>query len=291
MVYFTYPSVFFLSFTLLYWILNVVLHLQFSTSINASYQTPFGPIIPKAHILQLSIITLIGVLTHQVLRGTAGINRKVTLVCWGCCIGSIILINAFLLTTNLEYIHYLQYGGLAYLIALSVDHRRDVWPILEIYWICLILSAIDEANQYFYLAREFGNYLDFNDLVLNQAAVIAGLLLYYGFHANPQSTIKPATAQLRAIVLVLLSVTILIVILWLAGIIIYSPNSMIPTASLVLNDGVPGIYLQRQAGLFASWQPTFTEGRYYVLSPLQGVILILAIYLGASRSRKYFQLA
>ena len=103
------------------------------------------------------------------------------------------LINVFLLTTNLEYIHYLQYGGLAYLLALSLDRHRSVWPIREIYCICLILSGIDEANQYFYLAREFGNYLDFNDLVLNQAAVIAGLLLYYGFHANPQSAIKTAT--------------------------------------------------------------------------------------------------
>jgi len=73
-----------------------------------------------------------------------------------------------------EYIHYPQYAILAVLLALCIDPHRISVPWMRILFWTSLLGFFDEMNQYFYLCKSYGDYLDFNDALMNLLGAQAG---------------------------------------------------------------------------------------------------------------------
>ena len=95
-----------------------------------------------------------------------------------------VLCFKLLFVVNVEAIHFIQYGVLAVLL----------FPLLNSYWKtafwCMILGALDEAWQYFYLAPQRTNYYDFNDVIINTIGAGFGLIYIHSYGLMSQSQNK-----------------------------------------------------------------------------------------------------
>lgn len=87
--------------------------------------------------------------------------------------GLIILAMRVLVVINIEAVHFVQYAILAILIFYLT--RRHLYVAL----IVLILAYIDEGYQHFYLTPNQFEYLDFNDILLDQIGMGGGLTMLY----------------------------------------------------------------------------------------------------------------
>jgi len=73
------------------------------------------------------------------------------------------------------------------MIARYVDPDRTAFAVGPVLLAVTLLGIADEALQYAWITISYSNYLDFNDLLLNLLGGIAGLLLHYGFTRVPLS--------------------------------------------------------------------------------------------------------
>ncbi len=271
------------------WLLNAVLHLEFSNWIIISYDTPFGPFIPRDHTTSIAIVTcllLAGLLASQWLHG---FRRCLALCAWGITFAAMAASMTLVTTTNVEMIHFLQYGLLASLLAQAFDHKREYWPLLTLMFLVTFLGILDELNQYFYLTPNNSAYIDFNDFVLNQIGACAGLLAWYGFRQAPAT--NPCWGGLQNSTLGAYSFLCLVtLVLWLTGHLRYSPQGSVPSGGIDMIDGSPVIFLQREPGLLSSSIPTFTTGEYYVMGALEGFLVMLVIAVLLAGFKKMSQM-
>lgn len=83
----------------------------------------------------------------------------------------VVLMLNTILVLNIELIHLVQYGIYALIL----------FPLFQNYfhtlWCCTFLGGLDEAFQYYYLAPDRTNFLDFNDIILNLVGATFGLIL------------------------------------------------------------------------------------------------------------------
>ncbi|MEQ8954002.1 MAG: VanZ family protein, partial [Gammaproteobacteria bacterium] len=172
-----------LAVTFLFWLGNVVLHLEFSNWLVRPYSTPLGEFIPRdlsVHAAVISALLTAALLWKRIARGEARLAHGITWVLWSITAASAFLL---LMTTPIEAIHYLQYGILAFLLASALDPDKQQWPLTTLLFITVGLGIIDELNQYFLLTPGNSTYIDFNDFVLNMLGEQAGLFAYYaGLH-------------------------------------------------------------------------------------------------------------
>lgn len=264
------------SAALIFWLANVLLHLEFSNWIIAAYQTPFGKFVPRDHTRIIAFIIWFLVCIFILIECFKRKNRLSTIVAWLIAFTAMLLSMTYITTTNVEMIHFLQYAILAYLLSLAFDRDRSIWPLLTLMFMTTGLGIIDELNQYFFLTVNNSNYIDFNDFVLNQIGACGGLLARYGFRNSPVE--KPPLQKFQFITAAAYCCVLIITLaLFLLGHLSYDTDTVIPPGGIDLIDDTWVIFFQREPNLFSHWMPTFTTGKYYVMGFLEGFLAILFI--------------
>ena len=168
----------------------------------------------------------------------------------------------YLLIVNIEAIHYFQYAIMALLIFPLIKSYGDtvIWATL--------LGTVDETYQYIILNPTF-QYFDFNDIVLNLlgaglwVSIIALFSLSDSFKLLHRKLFSPG-------VITVILITLLMGILLLLNILKLYPDES-PTNnffSIILNRAQP-------SGTF--WTELYGDRVYHVLSPREGIIIILAL--------------
>ena len=187
---------------------------------------------------------------------------------WG---GSVALVDRYLTFSPNEYAHYFQYALLAVLIAKAIDpDKRRVACFKVIFWTTLAGMA-DELAQYLWITTAYSEYLDFNDFLVNLLAAAAGTLLYYGF--APARTMKTRS---RTEMMVALAISTVLVIGFASGRIAVAPDHPVSPERIVLtNEGHYRLYLQTRPGIYGQFSPAPYRGRYWVLAPATGLLLML----------------
>jgi hypothetical protein len=225
----------------------------------------------------IGIVALVSV--FQSLRGT---RRIVTVAYWLLWLVTVLLARRYLLFHPNEYIHYPQYGILAILLALCIDQNKTKVPWGRILFWTTIMGVLDEMNQYFYLCRTHGDYLDMNDMFFNLQGAQAGLLLYYGFRKLPEGdgTVNSLKEHIRSFMRgreFKTAAVCLAVILFLicSGTVQSTTDREIPPGGIAYVNGRITIFLERKPHMMGTWIRRPEEGQYYVLRPAEGLALLV----------------
>lgn len=277
-----------LTLALLFWLLNVALHLEFSNWLTLRIPSPFGEFMPRDLAEEALLLLLAALLAGLVNRHVRSARPALTSLAWVLLLALMGAAALLLMTTRIEIIHFPQYAALAWLLARALDSRREHWPLLSLALLGFWLGVVDELNQYFFLTPSNNTYMDFNDFVLNLIGILAGLLFYYGYRREgPTPAPSAHRRRLRVLVGGLWAMSVLLVIaLALAGRLIYSPGAMVEPGGIVLIDGVRVIALQREPGLLSTWLTGFTNPRYYVMGALECALAVLGL-LGLAWGYRY----
>jgi len=211
--------------------------------------------------LSLGLILLL-LLAIPIIRGirTHGNSRKVIFYLSATIIFTILSFK-FLLVLNSEVIHFPQYAVMAFLLFPLCKNYKEV-----LFWI-IILGAVDEAYQYFYLAPERTDYFDFNDVIIDTLGGAFGLIL---LRSQNILTLTKTRHWLRSpITWTCIGLSSILLLLWLTGILyIYPPEKGIE-ASFLLVKKIP-------EGFWSIIPPKIT---FHIVQPLEGIILILLLWI------------
>lgn len=180
-----------------------------------------------------------------------------------------------------EYAHYPQYALLALLFARALDPQRSRRiPGRIIFWTTLC-GGIDEVAQYLWTTTSYSEYLDFNDILVNLLAAVAGTLLHY---ARPARGARQTPRPPRAEMITFAGVATVIALAFGAGrlAVTPAPGVTVPPGGVVAtDDGRYRLYLQRHhPGAYASYAEGPYRGRYWILDPLTGLLLSLGAGYG-----------
>jgi hypothetical protein len=266
-----------------YYLAVCLLHLKISSMVfEHPIVTPLGVVKVSDHmetILFIAIGTVALVSVFQSLRRT---RRVVTVAYWLLWFATVLLARKYLLFHPNEYIHYPQYGILAILLALCMDQSQRQVPWGRILFWTTLMGALDEMDQYFYLCRTHGDYLDLNDMFFNLQGAQAGLLLYYGFKKLPEGKgeanspkehirsfmrgreFKTAAACMAVILLLLCT-----------GIVQSTADREIPPGGIAYVNGRITIFLERKPHIMGAFSKRPPEGQFYVLRPAEGLALLV----------------
>ncbi len=264
---------------IVYWLSTSLLHLEFSKIIIAPVSTPLGEFTPSHFSFHLGWALLILLAFFVFFQAISGKTRLRTLFYWTLWGAALYGTNRYLVFSTNEYAHYPQYALLAVLLVCWRDPRRDKWPIGNLIFWGTALGIIDEVIQYLFVCPSYGDYLDFNDFLLNELGIVAGLFLAYGFRIQP-AAIKPLTPiyKTRAFKCLILS-SAFILLLVLAGRLKISPPQNIPPGGIFAVQGTKALYIERRPGITGAWNHAGGNRVYYVLSPSAGLSLLLVLGL------------
>lgn len=259
-----------------YYLTTVLAHLEVSlwlvrrreSGLLGSYR--FADILPYAGSLLLAAIVI-----WQGRRAWRGHKHVATFVAWAAWLVAVVLVDRFLIYSFPEYLHYAQYALLAYTIARLADPDRSAFAVGPVLLAVTGLGIADEALQYAWLTISYSNYLDFNDFLLNLLGGAAGLLLHYGFTSSDSFDIRFArrNASCAALGFCWLGIVMLLLV-----------------SAMQVRTGETGMLhpIERQPS-YNSWISGPHAGRYYVLDPLSGTLILvltgLAIITGAAPGR------
>jgi hypothetical protein len=196
-------------------------------------------------------------------------------VLWAACVT---VVDRLLTYSVYEYAHYPQYALLAWLIARALDPQRAGQAGGRILFWATLLGMVDECMQYLWITPSYGNYLDFNDFLVNLLGSAAGVMLYVSAASSPARS-APAL-RLWAEWSTALVLAVLLVGGVVAGRLRLSPPAglIVPAGGLVAGaDGVTRLYLQRAPHWYGNVQSSPHRGAYWVLSPLAGVVTMLLV--------------
>jgi len=171
-----------------YWLVTVLAHLQVSLWLVRRRQADWLGSFRYADFLPwLFALAALGILIWQLVRAIRAEQRLATAIAWLLWFALAWAFDRWLTYSLAEMLHYPQYGLLAYLLALSVDPDKRRFAFGPVLLAVVLLGIADEALQYVWITTSYSNYLDFNDFLLNLLGGVAGLLLHYGFAPTPQS--------------------------------------------------------------------------------------------------------
>jgi len=263
--------------TLLYWLASSLLHLEISKIIVSPLSTPLGVFTPAAYSRHfawgLLILGTLLILLSAV-RGKARLRTIVYWIVWGAAVYGA---NRLLVFSPNEYVHYPQYALLAVFLVAWRDPTLEKWPIGNLIFWGTALGVADELIQYLFICPSYGDYLDFNDFLLNELGIVAGLLLVYGFREQ-RATIKPLLPiyKTRAFKIIIISFAI-VSLLILTDRLKITPPEKIPPGGFFAVNGRTTFYLERIPGITGAWNHLGDGSAYYVLSPAAGLILLFAL--------------
>lgn len=259
-----------------------LLHLYVSNLIFTNpVATPFGLISVSAHMGTLGRIALLFLAVYAALQSINGRCRLNTFLCLAIWLATVLLTSRFLLFHPNEYIHYPQYAILAVLLALCIDPDRSRVPWGRILFWTTLMGVFDEMNQYFYLCKTHGDYLDFNDMLMNLQGAQAGLLLFYGFRnltqklpgpKQPLVLIKSFLLSPEAITVFLVLAVISLVLY--TGTLQATASCSVPPGGLLECNGRLTVFLERLPHITGSWGQSPSGRPYYMLKPWEGLIML-----------------
>lgn len=257
------------------WFVTAIAHRKVSDAVGEPVSTPFGAFTPirfTDHAIALAAMALAALLAW---RARAGDARAPTLALWVLLTAVAVVAHLTMVTIDIEAIHYPQYALVAVLLAWALDRRgRRRW-LLEVVLISTALSVLDEALQYFHLMRR-ATYFDFNDLVLNQAGTLAGLLWYYGFPRDD----RPAGAGKRRLLTGLFVATglcaVAVGVLAFTGALAIAPAAAIGQEDTLRFAGGLRVVLQWTPGIYDNAWPSRSGGTYYVIGPWSWLACLVA---------------
>ncbi len=182
-------------------------------------------------------------------------------------IGLAIVAMKLLVVINVEFVHFIQYGILSILVFFLV--RRYEYTA----WIILFMALLDESYQHFFLTPNTFQYLDFNDILLDQIGAGFGLSTLFCLKAETYPRRKNIT---RTLVSAYLLLFIICVGLYLSGTLRIWPTEGEPLAPIqVMHQDIEGF-----------WQKVRKVHRYHIVRPLEGAclsIFLALIYSGLDR--------
>lgn len=267
-----------LGIALIYSAATSLAHLEFSLWLVARRSSPFGTYALKDAIPIVGIAAAVALavwLLHQFRQTRSPWTRLAPWLLWAACVAGV---DHFLTYSVPEYAHYPQYALLAWLLAHALDPGRErLVPGRILFWTTL-LGIIDETLQYLWITATYSEYLDFNDFLVNLLGATAGVLLYYGTrgsHASrPLLPARPPRAELATASLLALCISLALH----SERLVITPPTPVPTGGL-MRDTTPQatqrLYLQRtNPPRYASWNAGPHRGRYWILDPLSGLMLL-----------------
>jgi len=263
--------------TLLYWLGASLLHLEISKIIVSPVSTPLGSFTPahySRHFAWVLLILCALFVLFTAIKGKARLRTAVYWIMWGAAVYGA---NRLLVFSPNEYVHYPQYALLAVLLVIWRDPHREKWPIGNLIFWGTALGIADELMQYFFICPSYGDYLDFNDFLLNELGIVAGLLLVYGF-CEQSAKIEPLSPihKTRAFKTIIISFAIVSVLMLSDRLKITPPEKIPPGGIFAVKDRTT-IYMERKPKITGAWNH-FADGRaYYVLSPAAGMSLLFAL--------------
>lgn len=266
-----------------YYLAVSLLHLKFSMFLGTPLPSPLQNIRPIYFVNHALVISFLILLLMIVLQALNGKRRRETLLFWALWLVSVYMSDQFLVFKTVEYIHYPQYAVLAALLAWCIDPGRRSYCVVRILFWVAVLGILDETNQYLYLAKNYGDYLDFNDFYLNLQGAMAGVLLVYGFrniHTGHidygQDVESPVKMLVNSIeIRFVLAVFVFLLIMSTSGRLQFSPPEEIPPGGRAYVKGKTVFYIERKPGITGGWNSGERRDFYYVLNPLQGISLLL----------------
>ena len=251
---------------------SCLMHLQFSLWLVRPRGTPWGQhalseLVPAA--AALGGLLLGGFVVRQIRRSTQPWLLAAAWLPWAA---AVFAIDRYLTYSTNEYLHYPQYALLAWLVARTLDPLRSRWiPGRVLFWTTL-LGAVDELLQYLWITASYSNYFDFNDVLTNLVAAVAGVLLFYGSATRPASCAKEGRwPRLEAGVVVTVALLVVAGIAsdWLQ---LVPRDDVAPGGLARESSGRWTLYLQRSADQYGSWQSGPRRGVHYVLGPGEGLL-------------------
>lgn len=274
--------------TAAYFAASCLLHLQFSLWLVRPRATPWGQhalseLVPAA--AALGALLLGAFVLRQLLRSP---QPRLLAAAWLLWAAAVLAIDRTLTYSANEYFHYPQYALLAWLLARTLDPGRSRWiPGRVLFWTTL-LGAVDELLQYLWITASYSNYFDFNDVLTNLVAAVAGVLVFYGAAARPTSSAREARSPwVEAGVFVVLALLVV-------GAIASDRLQLVPRGAIApgalawQSNGRWTLYLQRSADQYGSWQSGPRSGVHYVLRPREGLLgLALAASLLIAFGRRF----
>ncbi len=211
-------------------------------------------------VLIIAAVGLIIYVLFLILNLKNNDSKRIVFAFLGLSVFLTILMLKTILILNIELIHLVQYGAFALIL----------FPLFEHYfhtlWCCTFLGGIDEAFQYYYLAPDRTNFLDFNDMILNLVGATFGLILIRSVPFFNKSTGNngPRNFSIITAFLSLLSIGILA----MKDLLIKVPSE-------------------------SFWTTLPSKVTYHIVHPLEGILIIVAlllIYAFLNKPNKIFNL-
>lgn len=268
-----------------YYIVNCLMHLQFSLWLVRQRGTLFGNMAYADLMPGLVVVAAVGLAWWIWTRLCNSPAPWLTSVFWLLWLAAVALIDRYLTFSINEYAHYPQYALLAWLLARAMDPQRVQWSVGRVLFWGTLMGMGDELLQYLWITTSYSDYLDFNDFIVNTVAVAAGLLLYYG----PAAAAAPSAGHRKPALELLVSGAIALAVLvgLQTGRIVQSPTEKVPPGGIVqLVDGSYRLYLQRGPAFYGSWQPGPRHGRHYVMPPMPALLIMVMVGLAIGSYRR-----
>jgi hypothetical protein len=259
-----------------YFTVTSLAHLQFSLWLVRPRETPWGTqplaaFVP--HVAAFGAALLAALALRQIVRSGRPWALGGLWCLWAL---AVLAVDRWLTFSANEYFHYPQYALLAWLVARSLDPRRQRWIAGRALFWTTLLGAADELLQYLWITTRYSHYFDVNDVLVNFLAAAAGVLLHYRPAKRTEvdtARSSPATAEVATAVVLTLGIGAALS----TGRLQLEPQTHVPPGGLAADPGGRWIlYLQRAPGQYGSWQTGPHRGLHYVARPSDGALALAA---------------
>lgn len=234
------------------------------TQIAIKIRNTFGRDQYNAFLGYFFLVILVMFISYLVLRISKSKTKTLDSLLALIMVILIVLSFRFLMTYNIETIHFVEYALVAIILMPVMRSYGET-----VFWVT-ILGMIDELFQYFFLVPEF-EYFDFNDNILNLLGAGAGVVLVHMLGSETVEIKKYPWYKSPAIITasVLLSVFL---ILYISGKMTFNPNG--------LEDSSNWFSLNRKPLPDEFWKVAYAGRSFHIMRPLEGIAVMFAVFAG-----------
>jgi len=257
-----------------YWIATSTCHLIVTDFLTDWVNTPWGKFIPRDSSLETGLVVTILLIIYILFKTIKGKRRIISFIYWIFLGSSVWLAYRFLISAQIEIIHFPQYAILSFLLAYAIDpERKKILIVSILFWVTL-MGMVDESYQYFYITRQFSHYFDFNDIILNEMGTALGLFLFYGFRETQSRRIGINDILKSLEFKVTVSIILFFLLFSLLGIINFYTHAKLETP-IIYEHGFLKIYLERLPNKIGTWQERDLGEYFYALDSLTGTSIMI----------------
>jgi len=267
-----------ITFTAIYFTAVIEFHLIISNFVTFPQDFGLFEIRPRNLAFTGSLIVLFIILLFLVQKFAKGYNRLLTTTYWIISLIFMVIIQKVLMVHPIEIAHYFQYAIGAILVSKVFDPSANKFSFFESFTITALIGTFDEFYQFFYHCPAYCRYLDWMDIWMNIIAAGLGALFVYGYRPYPKESVSKARSFIRYFYFLIASIYLMGFVLFKVGTLIFYTLEKIPPGGIIIKDGFK-IVLEREIGVYNSWQKTFHTGYFYVPGPEMGIVVILLLIL------------